>query len=146
MIYKRALVIILLACACLLAFAPSVDAQISPLEQVKPSSPNETLRSAQTIFIRSKSLLLKSAALEEALLSRSEFQQWGMVITRDEMDADLIIEVKRKSFSNRFVYSVIDPKTSRVLMGGKIGSLGGTVEEQIANGFVQRLKKVRPLN
>lgn len=131
MIYKRALVIILLACAFLLTGARvlSQDKAVSP-------SPNDTLRSAQIIFIHSKSVLLKSAALEEALLNRTEFQQWEMVITRNEMDADLIIEVKRKSFSNLFVYSVIDPKTSRVLMGGKIGSLGGSVEGQIADGFI----------
>ena len=68
-----------------------------------------------------------------------------MVISRDETDADLIIEVDRKLFTNRFVYSVIDPHTNRVLLSGKIGSLGGTVEGQIANGFVNRLQRFRSL-
>ena len=69
-----------------------------------------------------------------------------MVISRDETDADLIIEVDRKLFTNRFVYSVIDPRTNRVLISGKIGSLGGSVEGQIANGFVKRIQRFRPLS
>jgi len=115
-------------------------------EAVRRASPAEVLRSAQTIFIRTKSVYFKPAALEQALLDRSETQQWGLVISREETDADLIIEVDRKLFTNRFVYSVIDPRTQRVLLGGKIGSLGGSVEKQIANGFVKRMQPFRLFN
>jgi hypothetical protein len=108
-------------------------------------SPVEVLRSAQTLFIRTKSSYFKPAALEQELLDRSEVQIWGLVISREEINADLIIEVDRKLFTNKFVYSVIDPRTNTVLISGKIGSLGGTVEEQIANGFVKRLQRFRPL-
>ncbi|HEX8128031.1 MAG TPA: hypothetical protein VF527_02950 [Pyrinomonadaceae bacterium] len=107
------------------------------------TSPAETLRAAQIIFIRTKSAYFKPAALEQELLDRSEVQQWGLVISRDETDADLIIEVDRKLFTNKFVYSVLDPRTNRVLLSGKIGSLGGTVEKQIANGFVKRIQPFR---
>jgi hypothetical protein len=108
-------------------------------------SPIEVLRSAQTIFIRTKSSYFKPAALEQELLDRSEVQIWGLIISREEVHADLIIEVDRKLFTNKFVYSVLDPRTNTVLISGKIGSLGGTVEEQIANGFVKRLQRFRPL-
>ncbi|MCA1555518.1 MAG: hypothetical protein LC747_02395 [Acidobacteria bacterium] len=104
------------------------------------------LRSAQTIFIRTKSVYFKPAALEQALLDRSEVQQWGLIISREETDADLIIEVDRKLFTNKFVYSVIDPRTNRVLISGKIGSLGGSVEGQIANGFAKRMQPFRLFN
>lgn len=109
------------------------------------SSPDDDLVKAQTVFIRTKSAYFKPAALETELLNRDEIQAWGLVFSRDEADADLIIEVDRKLFTNRFVYSVIDPRANRVLMGGKIGSLGGSVEAQIATSFVNRLKRVRPL-
>lgn len=124
---------------------PLVPAQQKTQNDVDRPSPNDLLRSAQTIFIGTKTIYFKPAALEQALLDRPEVQEWGFAISRDEADADLIIEVDRKLFTNRFVYSVIDPKTQRVLLAGKIGSLGGTVEGQIANGFVKRLQKVRPL-
>ena len=65
------------------------------------------------------------------------------MISRDETDAYLIVEVGRKLFTNKFVYSVLDPRSNRVLVSGKIGSLGGTVEGQIANGFVQRMRPFR---
>jgi hypothetical protein len=134
-------------CVLLIAVAavPLVSANQNPQVETARSDPNDLLRTAQRIFIRTKSVYFKPAALEQALLDREEVQQWGLVISREEADAELIIEVDRKLFTNRFVYSVIDPNTQRVLLAGKIGSLGGTVEGQIANGFVQRLRRIRPL-
>ena len=133
--------------ACMLISATSLGQQTSQpatATDAARAAPVDVLRSAQTIFIRTKSAYFKPAALEQALLDRNEIQAWNMVISRDETDADLIIEVDRKLFTNRFVYSVIDPHTNRVLLSGKIGSLGGTVEGQIANGFVKRLQRFRP--
>ncbi|MDQ1523085.1 MAG: hypothetical protein QOE47_1009 [Pyrinomonadaceae bacterium] len=133
---------------CVLAVLPTTAARAgqSPQEAVVRKTPAETLRTAQTIFIRTKSAYFKPAALEQSLLDRSEVQYWGLVISRDESDADLVIEVDRKLFTNIFIYSVLDPRTNRVLISGKIGSLGGTVEGQIANGFVKRLRPFRAVN
>ena len=142
----RYLCVILLASCCAFGFTPlrSGAARSTQNEAARPS-PLDVLRAAQTIFIRTKSHYFKPAALEQSLLDRSEVQTWGLVITREEANADLIIEVDRKLFTNKFVYSVIDPRTNTVLLSGKIGSLGGTVEDQIANGFVKRLQRFRPL-
>jgi len=143
----RYLCVMLLAGCCAFAFVPvPSSAAQSPQGVAGRPSPFEVLRAAQTIFIRTKSHYFKPAALEQALLDRSEVQIWGLVITREETNADLIIEVDRKLFTNKFVYSVIDPRTNTVLLGGKIGSLGGSVEGQIANGFVKRLQPFRPLS
>jgi len=141
----RYLCLLLFVIGCIVAAVPFVNAEQSPQVEVARSNPNDALRSAQTIFIRTKSVYFNPAALEQSLLDREEFQQWGFMISREESDAELIIEVNRKLFTNRFVYSVIDPKLKRVLLGGKIGSLGGTVEGQIADGFIKRLRRVRPL-
>lgn len=125
--------------------APTSAQQIAHQTDAVRSSPLDVLRSAQTIFIRTKTSYFKPAALEQSLLDRNEVQIWELVFTREEANADLIIEVDRKLFTNKFVYSVIDPCTNTVLISGKIGSLGGTVEGQIANGFVKRLQRFRLL-
>jgi hypothetical protein len=101
------------------------------------------LRTAQTIYIYGKSVYFKAPALEQALLNREEFQDWGLAVSRDVSDSDLIIEVNRKSFTNMFTYSVIERRTNRVLAGGKIGSLGGSVEGQIADSFIKKLRRAR---
>jgi len=140
----RRLSTLIVAISCtLLSSSALARAGQTPQSDAVRKTPAETLRAAQTIFIRTKSAYFKPAALEQALLDRSEVQQWGLVISRDETHADLIIEVDRKLFTNRFVYSVLDPRTNRVLISGKIGSLGGTVEGQIANGFVKRIQPFR---
>jgi hypothetical protein len=142
------LLLLLLLPSSLNAFAfvmPVRAQQIAHQVDAARPSPVEVLRSAQTIFIRTKSVYFKPAALEQSLLDRTEVQSWGLVISREEANADLIIEVDRKLFTNKFVYSVIDTRTNTVLISGKIGSLGGTVEGQIAHGFVKRLQRFRPL-
>jgi len=141
----RSLCVLLIACGYVSAAIQFVSANQNTQVEAPRSDANDLLRSAQRIFIRTKSVYFKPAALEQALLDREEFQQWGFVISREESDAELIIEVDRKLFTNRFVYSVIDPKTQRVLLAGKIGSLGGTVEGQICDGFIKRLRRIRPL-
>lgn len=137
--------VLLIACGCIIAAVQFADANQNPQVEAARADANDLLRSAQRIYISTKSVYFKPATLEQALLDREEFQQWGFVISREESDAELIIEVDRKLFTNRFVYSVIDPKTQRVLLAGKIGSLGGTVEGQIADGFIKRLRRIRPL-
>jgi hypothetical protein len=77
------------------------------------------------------------------LLQQEEFQQWGLVITREESDADLIIEVGRKVFTTSFIYSVIDPKNKRVVASGRVNSIGGTVEGKITSSFMKKLRSVR---
>ena len=125
------------------ARAKSEPAQSGATAKPARPDPYDALRNARTIFIRSKSVYFKAESLEQALVNRDEFQDWELVVSRDEADADLVIEVARKLFTNRFVYNVIDPRGNRVLMGGRIGSLGGTVEGQIADSFIKKLRRVR---
>ncbi|HYG08599.1 MAG TPA: hypothetical protein VD835_01365, partial [Pyrinomonadaceae bacterium] len=105
--HLRHLSTLIIAIFCALLCIPPASAGQTPESVAAKMTPAETLRSAQTIFIRTKSVYFKPAALEQELLDRSEAQQWGLVISRDETDADLIIEVDRKLFTNRFVYSVL---------------------------------------
>src|SRR5216110_1588758 len=46
------------------------------------------------VFVRSKALLVRAAVVEEKLIKRPEFNQLGLAITRDESNADIILELR----------------------------------------------------
>lgn len=108
------------------------------------TDPATILRSAKLIYVRKKSVYFKAPELENELRKRPEFQRWGLAITRNEADADLIIEVGRKVFTTRFIYTVIDPRTDIVVLSGKLSSLGGTLATKIAKRFIEQMRDVRP--
>jgi hypothetical protein len=140
---KNCRVSLLFASACLLACAQFASVRAAPQIASRQLSPAEPLRSARVVFIRSKSVYFKPSTLENSLLQQDEFVQWGMSITRNEVDADLIIEVGRKAFTTSFIYSVIDPKTQRVIASGRVNSIGGTVEGKITSSFMKKLRAAR---
>lgn len=108
--------------------------------------PANILRTAHTIFIHSKTIYVKDSEVENALRKRPEFQAWGMVITRDEGQADLRFEVERKVFTKRFVFSVVEPRSLVVVAGGQARSIifGDTIAHKVAEKFVRRMAEVRP--
>ena len=130
-----ALVFVLLISNALIAHGQTIkDAPITDSATV--------LRQAKLIFVRKKTVFIEAPELENELRKRPEFQRWGLAITRNEADADLIIEVGRKVFT-RFVYTVIDPRTNIVVMSGKLSSLGGTLSTKIAKRFIEQMQRVR---
>jgi hypothetical protein len=145
--------VILIASFCLLSALTRVSASDDPQSEApRPASneathpsPNEVLRSAQTIFIRSNSVYFNGTTLENSLLQQDDFQEWGLVITRDEADADLIIEVGRKLFTTSFIFSVLDPRHKRVVASGRVNSIGGTVEGKITESFMKKMRSARTL-
>ena len=103
-----------------------------------PPNPNAILASAKVIFVRSTSVLVGKEVIETKLRKRSEFQALGLVITRDELEADLILEVRHDVFT-KYVYTAIDPRTQIVVASGKLSSLGGTVAGKVAKRFMKEL-------
>lgn len=95
-------------------------------------------RMERRVFVRSKALLVRGAVIEEKLMKRPEFSQLNLVITRDENDADIILEL-RHDLLTKYVYSAVDTRTSTVLAGGKVSSLGGTVAGKVAKRFCKQL-------
>jgi hypothetical protein len=114
----------------------------SATAQTPPPNPTEILRSARTIYVRSSSILVGEAVIEAKLRKRSEFQQLGLVITRDPEEADLWLELKHDLFT-MYVYTAIDPRTSIVVATGKLSSLGGTVAGKVAKRFLKQIVKAR---
>jgi len=107
-----------------------------------PPDATTIFRSAKTIYIKSSSILVKEAVIEEKLRKRSEFQQLGLVITRDPNEADMVLELKHDLFT-MYVYTAIDPKTNIVVATGKLSSLGGTVAGKVAKRFLKQMLKAR---
>lgn len=93
------------------------------------------------VFVRSKSLLVRAAVVEDKLLKRPEFTQLGFVITRDESDADLVLEL-RHDLLTKYVFSVVEVKNHTVLASGKLSSLGGTVAGKVAKRFVKEMARI----
>jgi hypothetical protein len=82
------------------------------------------------------------SVIETKLRDRSEFQQLGLMITRDLNDADLVLEVHHDIFT-KYVFTAIDPATNVVVASGKLSSLGGTVAGKVAKRFMKQMMKVR---
>jgi hypothetical protein len=100
------------------------------------------LRTARVIFVRSHSILVKGAVVEEKLQKRPEFQQFGLVITRDADAADLILELRHDLFT-KYVYTAVDTKTQTLVASGKLSSLGGTVADKVARRFLKQVGQAR---
>ena len=120
------------------------DTEVStPPAAVDPAS---VLRRARFVLVRSDSAFVSGREVEDSLRKRKEFQAWGMVITRNEAQADLIIEITRKPLTRRFTFSVLDPRTSEVVTSGKTRSVlfGKKISNKIAEKFANRVKVYRP--
>lgn len=116
--------------------------QFSESNAAPVTDPVTIMRNAKLIYVRKKTTYIEATEVENELRKRPEFQRWGLAITRNEADADLILEVNRKVFT-RFVYSVIDPRTNIVVASGKLSSLGGTLSTKIAKRFIEQMQRVR---
>jgi hypothetical protein len=99
---------------------------------------NEQTPLTRRVFVRSKSLLVRAAVVEDKLLKRPEFRQLGFVLTRDESDADIILELRHDLFT-KYVFSVVEVRSQLVLASGKLSSLGGTVGGKVAKRFVKAM-------
>lgn len=133
-----------LACSLLLVLSLCVSFQPTLAQQPESAAPDPKalLRSARTIYVSSTSLLVGQAVIESKLRKRAEFQQLGLVITRDQSHADLVLEVSHDLFT-MYVYTATDTRTNIVVASGKLSSLGGTVAGKVAKRFLKEMMKAR---
>jgi hypothetical protein len=130
---------------CSLTFAQNVAVDTGratqDIEALTRSHRIARTEATRRVFVRSKSLLVRAAVVEDKLLKRPEFTQLGFVITREESDADLILELRHDLLS-KYVFSVVDTKTQIVVASGKVSSLGGTVGGKVAKRFVKDMARI----
>ena len=135
--YPRAALFLVASFMMLGLCPPSTLAQ-----QPTTTDPATILRSVKSIYVKSSSLFVGSQVVETKLRKRPEFQQLGLVITRNEKEADLILELHHDVFT-MYVYTAIDPRTKIVVASGKLSSLGGTVAGKVAKRFMKQMMKAR---
>ncbi|MFQ5926616.1 MAG: WD40 repeat domain-containing protein, partial [Terriglobia bacterium] len=115
-------------------------------ETLAKTKPAESLRSARTFYVRSKSVWFRATALETALQKRDEFQAWGLVIVKDRRVADIEIIVDRPLFTYNFTFAITHLKTSVLLGSGKVTAIDGTrAAPKIAKEIVKMIKASRPV-
>ena len=136
--HLRVLIVALLTASGILLFAEIAAAQNAEANETNSRARTVTFR---RVFVRSNSLLVRGAVVEEKLLKRPEFKQLGFSITRDESDADIILEL-RHDLLTMYVFTVVEVKTQTVIAGGKLSSLGGTVADKVAKRFVKAMSGV----
>ena len=120
----------------------SYSESVARSRQTELKDPAAILRSARFIYVRSVSLLVTAEDIENKLRRHPDFQRYGMLITRQEADADLILEVRR-SILTKFVFTAVDPKSLVVVASGKLSSLGGTVDGKVAKQFMKQVAAAR---
>lgn len=113
----------------------------SQVEAEAPKDPAAILAKARTIYVDSRTGFVKSEVIESALQKRTDFQQSGLLITKDSSAADLTIEVRRSNFTTEYPYVVVDSKTKLVVASGKVNSLFGTAAGKIAKGFMKQFER-----
>jgi hypothetical protein len=121
-------------------FSESVASRARRAELVRTSG--DVARTARYIYVRSLSALVTAEDIENKLRKHPDFQRFGMLITRQEMDADLILEVRR-SVLTKFVFTAIEPQTLILIASGKLSSLGGTVDDKVAKRFMKQIVALR---
>jgi hypothetical protein len=138
---KRDLVAGVLLALTVVFFMPT----ITPAQDVsmRTATPERSALTARKVFVRSEALLVRASVVEDKLIKRAEFNQLGLVLTRNERDADIILEL-RHDVLTKYVYSVVDTKTQTVIAGGKVSSLGGTVAGKVAKRFLKQLAQGHP--
>jgi hypothetical protein len=133
-----AALLLMIFCACVVE-ARAQEMSFRSVERER----TVTSTTQRKVFVRSKALLVKASVVEDKLMKRAEFAQMGLVLTRDPIDADIILEL-RHDILTKYVYSAVDARTQVVLAGGKVSSLGGTVAGKVAKRFLKQLAQGHP--
>ena len=107
------------------------------------NDPMVMLASARIVYIYSRTIFVKAEVIENELRKREDFQQSGLLLTRNSNAADLTIEVRRSNFTTEYPYVVVDSKTQFIVASGRVNSLFGTAAGKIAKGFMKQLQKAR---
>ena len=119
-----------------------VDAP-TPASRLAELPAPEALRQARLLAIRQRSSRFNPEKLERELLKQREFGELGLEITRNENQAELILEITRKRFTTRFTCSILEPASERVLAAATASSLGGEIEPHLAEAIVKQFSAAR---
>ncbi len=136
----------LVRCFAVVAVLSVASAFAQTPNPTQPAGATAILRAAKTVFVRPKSDYMNREALERELVKHADFNQLGLLVGRDEKDADLILEVYRKKWTTRFTITAIDKRTRAIVSSCQESSIGGDVEPKLAKCFIRQAKAARQAN
>lgn len=87
----------------------------------------QALRSAKTVYLKSKSAFLLVDSLDRTLIQQKDWPRLGLNIVQDKSAADLVIELDRPIFTRVHTFVITDKKTSAVLGAGRVIAFDGTI-------------------
>jgi S1-C subfamily serine protease len=100
--------------------------------------PKQALKTARTVFIRSKTSFLTVDTLDRALAMQKDWPKLELAIVQDQRVADILIEIDRPLFTYVHTFVIVDKKTSVVLGSGKVTAFDGTIASpDIAKNIVK---------
>jgi Protein of unknown function (DUF1566) len=112
-------------------------------DPAQPTNATAILRAAKTVFIYPKSDYMNREALERELVKHPDFNQLGLLVVRNEIEADLILEVYRKKWTTRFTITAMDRRSLALVSSCQESSIGGDVEPKLAKCFIKQAKAAR---
>jgi hypothetical protein len=118
-------------------------ATASQVEAVTSNDLTAILATARIIYVCSRTIFVKSEVIENELRKRADFQQAGLLLTKNPKGADLTMEVRRSNFTTEYPYVVVDSKTKFIVASGRVNSLFGTAAGKIAKGFMKQVQQAR---
>lgn len=102
------------------------------------------MRSARTIFVRSKTAYLEEEQVESQLQKRKEFKAMELVIVKNELQADIRIEINRAELSFDYAFTAVNPETNIVVASGHVTAWnGGFAAPKIAKEFLKKMQSAR---
>lgn len=130
-----------------LAFAQENSATATPSPASTAQAPallskKDLMARDKIFYVCSDTFYVKKEEVEKGLLQREEFDRWGLMVTKNERDADAVIFVRRAPFQNNFPFTVTDRQSGIVIIGGEVNSLLGTVPGKIAGTIVDKLRPI----
>ena len=118
-------------------------ATASQVETRSSNEPSAILATARIIYVCSRTIFVKSEVIENELRKRADFQQAGLLLTKNPKGADLTMEVRRSNFTTEYPYVVVDSRTKFIVASGRVNSLFGTAAGKIAKGFMKQVQQAR---
>ena len=109
--------------------------------ETEDASPVAVLRAARKIHVR-PGRHVDAKYLEYKLQKHAEFRDWGLVVVEEEAAADLVIKIDKTMLN--YIFSVVDPRTSAVVVGGKVVAINKQVAaEYLGTEIIKKMRQVR---
>jgi Trypsin-like peptidase domain len=101
----------------------------------------EVLKTAQTIYVHSKTSFIQDPAFIAELMKNTDFNSWDWSFTNDRENADLILEVDRLPWVIKFTFKVYSIKHGVIIASGNVHTNDFNYgSPDMVNEVIKRLK------